>query len=111
MDPLLHFPDAAAITKYLSEYPLFKIDYFLEKGITKAISELAAKRFTSIKTAEMGVQMGTACLIYDLQIGKDGFTGEPLPNLGKLGLSPMIWASISRATEKALLECAKQFSK
>ena len=41
----LHFPNADTMTQYLSNHPLLKINYFQEKGITKAIAELAAARF------------------------------------------------------------------
>lgn len=100
----LHFPDAATMTQYLSNHPLLK--YYQEKGITKAIAELAAARFADSDRVDMGVEMGTMLLINDLQTGEDGITGEALPNLGKLGLSPMTWTQISVATEKALTDCA-----
>lgn len=102
----LHFPDAETMTQYLSNHPLLKMDYYQEKGITKAIAELAAARFANSDKVEMGVKMGTMLLINDLQAGKDGFTGKALPNLGKLGLPSMIWAQISMATESALIDCA-----
>lgn len=102
----LHFPDAATITQYLSNHPLLKMDYLQEKGITKAIAELAAARFANSDKVNMGVKMGTVLLINDLQAGKDGFTGKALPNLGELGLSLTVWTQISMATELALIECA-----
>lgn len=57
----------------------------------------------------MGVKMNASLLIYDLQKGKDGFTNEALPNLGRLGLSDIVWIQISMATEKALIDCANSF--
>lgn len=107
MSSPLHFPDVKTMTQYLSNHPLLKTEYFLEKGITKAIAELAAERFADSDKVEMGVQIGAMLLIHDLQAGEDGFTGKPLPNLGKLGLPSMIWAQISMATEAALIDCAK----
>jgi len=101
----LHFPDAVTMTQYLSNHPYLNMDYFQEKGITKAIAELAAARFADSNKVEMKVKMDTMLLIYDLQRGKDGFTGKALPNLGKW-LLPTIWTEVSTLTEKALIDCA-----
>ncbi|MBA3238180.1 MAG: hypothetical protein H0T62_07535 [Parachlamydiaceae bacterium] len=108
MSSPLNFPDVATMTQYLSKHPLLNTVYFQEKGITKAIVELAAERFADTEKVEMGVKLGTKLLVNDLITGEDGFTGKPLPNLGKLGLPSMIWAQISMSTEKALLDCAKK---
>lgn len=105
-DSTLHFPDAVTITQYLSNHPLLKTDYYQEKGITKAIAELAAARFADNDIMETGVKIGAMLLIIDLLKGIDGFTGESLPNLGKLGLPPKFWTLIAMATEKALIDCA-----
>ncbi len=105
-DATLYFPDSVTMTQYLSNHPLLKQNYYQEKGITKAIAELAAERFADCGEREKGVKIGTVLLINDLQAGKDGFTGNPLPNLGKLGLSSMFWTQILMATEQALLDCA-----
>jgi len=91
---------------YLSNHPLLKPDYYQEKGITKAIAELAAERFADSSKVEMDVKIGAMLLIIDLQTGKDGFKGKRLPNLGKLELLSMFWTQISMATEKALIDCA-----
>jgi hypothetical protein len=111
MNTTLHFPDQKTVAESLSDHPLLKTDYFEEKGITKAIAELAAERFADRDLVEMGVKMGTTLIIYDLHTGKDGFSGKPLPNLGKLGLPSMIWTQISMSLEKALLDCAKANAK
>lgn len=102
----LHFPDADTMRKYLNNHPLLKMDYFQEKGITKVIAELATERFANSEKEEMGVKIGAMLLIEDLKIGEDGFTGKPLPNLGKIGLRETTWAQISMATEQALIDCA-----
>jgi len=106
MSSPLHFPNAETMKSYLSEHPLLKTDCYQEKGITKAIVDLAVERFADSDKVEMGVKMSTMLMINDLQEGKDGFTEKPLPNLGKLGLNQMLWMQISMATEKALIDCA-----
>lgn len=102
----LHFPDAGTITQYLSNHPSLKGVYFEENGITKAVAELAAKRFADREIIEAGVKMGVAWLIHDLQTGVDGLTGEALPKLRKLELPPVVWSVISSVTEIALVDCA-----
>ena len=103
----LYFPDAATLTKCICNHPLFKMEYYLqEKGITKAISELAAARFANTKKVDEGIKLGAMLLIYDLHEGEDGFTGKPLPNLGKLGLHSVFWEQMALSTEKALKDCA-----
>lgn len=102
----LHFPDAATITQYLSDHSFLNNDCYQENGITKAIAELAAARFADIDIEEQGIKKLTMLLIYDLQRGKDGYTGKALPDLGKLGLPAFAWNVISMATEKALIDCA-----
>ena len=111
MNTTLHFPNEAAVIQYLRNYPELKTEYYEEKGITKAVAELAAERFANSNKVEAGVKLGTALLIYDLQKGIDGFTGKPLPDLGKLGLPPMVWTQISTATEEALINCAHSITK
>lgn len=39
----LHFPNAKTITESLSNHPLLKTEYYLEKGITPAIVQLLQK--------------------------------------------------------------------
>lgn len=106
MSSTLHFPDADTMTQYLSNHSFLKTAYYEEKGITKAITELAAARFANSTKAETGVKLGTMLLIGDLLKGEDCFTGKELPNLGKLELPPMVWTLVSMATEKALIDCA-----
>lgn len=106
MSSTLHFPNAQTMKACLCDHPLLAMDYYKEKGITKAIADLASERFANSDKVEMGIKMGTMLMINDLQEGKDGFTGKSLPNLGKLGLPPMVWAQISMATESALMDCA-----
>lgn len=103
------FPNAVMMTQYLSNHPSLKIDYYEENGITKAIAELAAKRFADRDIVEMDVELGTRVLICDLQAGKDRLTGKALPNLGELELPLIIWAQISMATKQALIDCANSF--
>ena len=105
---LIHFQDANTITRTLSSHPLLKLEYFEEKGITKAISDLAGKRFAKKECSEPSVKIGTLLLIEDLKNGKDGFEGDSIPNLGKLGLSGSTWMQISMNTEKALLDCGEK---
>jgi hypothetical protein len=102
----LHFPDAATITQYLSNHPSFKVDYCKEKGITKAIAELAAARFADREVSTVEVDVGATTMLIDLLRGKDGFSGEALPNLGELGLPSISWAQIDLATRAALIDCA-----
>lgn len=108
-DPTLRFPDASTIARYLSDHKLLNTDYYKEKGITKAIAELASERFADSDKTEVGIEMGIALLILDLQKGRDGYTHKLLPNLGKLELPPMVWIQISQATKRALIDCAKSF--
>ena len=108
MSSTLHFPNAQTMRECLCKHPLLAMDYYQEKGITKAIADLASERFADSDKVAMGVKMGTMLLINDLQEGKDGFTGKPLPNLGKLGLPSTIWTQLSMATEKAIIDCANK---
>lgn len=92
MGPLLHFPSAESMVSFLAEHPLLKTDYCEEKGVTKAIAELAAKRFADREKSEIGVRIGVLLMIRDLQEEKSGVAGKELPNLGKLRLTPEMWA-------------------
>ncbi len=106
MSSVLHFPDAATMIQYLSNHPLLSMKCNQEKGITKAVAELAAARFADSDKSEMDVKMGTRLLINDLRTGEDRFTGKALPDLVKLGLPPKFWVQISMATQLALTHCA-----
>lgn len=103
----LHFPDAKAIKTNLCTHPFLNMPYYQEKGVTKAISELAAERFANQTIVPLAIEMGSNQIIMDLLAGEDGFTGKPLPNLGKLGLDNKVWTQLLMSTEAALLECAK----
>jgi len=108
MNSPLHFPDAKKMTDYLSQYPLINNEWHVEKGVTKAIIELAVARFAdTANKGEMGIELGAKLLIGDLRRGKDGFTGEALPNLGKLEISPEEWNLLIEGTKYALIDCAK----
>lgn len=104
----VHFPDANTITQYLTNHPHLNIGYYQEKGITKAIAELAAKRFANKNTIEIQVKVEVGALVYDLLRGKDGYTGEVLPNFEKIEWPQGLWNPLSTATINALLECAKK---
>lgn len=108
MSSTLHFPNAEIIKNYLSERPFLKINYFQEKGITKAIVDLAAERFADSEQTEMTVETGVRIMMNDLQKGKDGFTGKPLPDLGELKLNQIFWRQLLIGTQASLIRCAKQ---
>lgn len=103
----LHFPKAHKMIEFLTHHALLNTAYLQEKGITQAVANLAAKRFANCERAEMGVKLGSILLITDLQAGKDGFTGEALPDLGKLRLPDFFWEQLADMTELALKDCAR----
>lgn len=111
MSSTITFPDEASLQAMLFKHKLLNTDYNKEKGITKAVAELAAKRFANRELVEMGVEMSTMLLVHDLLEGKDGFTGKSLTNLGELGLPDFFWNTFSISIEKALMDCAKNSNK
>lgn len=103
---LVQFPNANTLNENLCNHPLLNSDDYKEKGITSAIANLSVKRFANKKMSSVSVRMGIMLMIYDLKNGKDGFTGELLPNLGNLDLNDIFWAQVSISTEQALLDCS-----
>ena len=106
--PTLHFPGADELRRCLCEHPLLKTNFLMDRGITQPVAYLGAKRFANKRHLEEGVKLGRMLMMYDLQIGKDGFTGEPLLDRSQMELPPAVWAQISMATEQALIDCARQ---
>lgn len=101
-----HFPSAEVMTRYLSEHPSLALDYYKEKGITKAVAQLAAARFADSDKVEIGIQTEVALIVYDLQTGEDEYTGAKITKID--GLTPMFWKQFSRKLETILIDCAKK---
>lgn len=87
---MLRFPDRNTIIEKLSINSMLKTDYNEEKGITKAIAELAAERFANSDKGEFGVKIEVHLLIKDLQSGKDSFAEKGIPDFGKLVLPSIV---------------------
>jgi hypothetical protein len=58
------------------------------------VAKLAAERFANQDKEPMGVKLGAMLIVNDLKCGKDGFTGKPLLNLGKLELPEFVWRQL-----------------
>ncbi len=56
MSSTLNFPDSDTMIQHLSNHPLLKINCYQKKGITKAMSELAAARFANSEKTEDDVK-------------------------------------------------------
>jgi len=107
MSQTISFPSSRTIMDTLAKQDWLNEPYFQEKGVTKAVAELAAARFANRDVASAGVDMGVMLMMYDLQTGSDGFTGQTLPNLGKLGLPAIVWSQLTMMLKETLLECAE----
>ncbi|MGD2169117.1 MAG: hypothetical protein PVI40_02615 [Chlamydiota bacterium] len=101
----LHFPNAKAMTEFLSNHPSLASDYYKEKGITDTVAKLAADRFSDSDKVEFGVKIGAQLIAYDLQSGEDEITGEKIKKIE--GMPTTFWITFSLGLEKALIDCAK----
>lgn len=111
MTPQLHFPNKETMISFLTDQGFLNDKYYKELGITKAIAELSAKRFADSDKGPDHIKMGAFLIINDLIKGKDGFTHEDLPNLGKLDLPLGLWQLMSKQLEEALTNCTNNKSK
>ncbi|MBA3603784.1 MAG: hypothetical protein H0W50_09135 [Parachlamydiaceae bacterium] len=102
-----HFPAAVPMKKCLSKHPLLDSAYYHEKGATEVISELASKRFADSEKIEAGVEIEATLLVHDLMSGVDGYTGKPLPYLGKK-MTNNSWMALRIDTEIAIIDCAEK---
>lgn len=109
---LLRFPDSNTIFEKVSINLLLQPDYNEEKGITKAVAELAAARLANSYKEEhsykeeLGVKMEVHLLIKAIQSGK--IRAKEVPNLCTLEWPTIVWQQISIATQNALLDCAEK---
>lgn len=103
---MLRFPDRNTIFEKVSINLLLQPDCNEEKGITKAVAELAAARFANSYKEELGVKMEVHLLIKDIQSGK--IRAKEVPNLCTLEWPTIVWQQISIATQNALLDCAEK---
>lgn len=98
----LKFPDEEKIKRDVLEilgFEAFKDKYFEEKGITKLVAELAAKRLAHQELSEEGINTHALMIINDLMTGKDGM-GKTIP---KIDLPASMMPSLSKSLEHALL--------
>ena len=98
-----HFSERKSLQQCLKKHSLLNTEYYREKGITTAVSELAADRFQSSETAGEGVSIGSMLVVDDLKRGQDGFTGK---SLKRLDLPERMTPSLTLGLEKALTDCA-----
>lgn len=101
-----YFADRATIQQAFYNY--YKTnEYNNVKGMTKALAELAAKRFahTEFPTNPDALEMMALNIVMDLTSGKDGHTREHLPNLGTLDIPDMFWQLIQREMPSILNKC------
>ena len=106
MTLVLHFPSNEIMKEHLSKNESLNFSFYKD-GITEAIIDLAVAKLAGSKILNHSIKPLSAQMIAELRCGKDSFTGEDLPNLGKLGLPDMIWGAIALTVEKALLDCGK----
>ncbi|MCH9625209.1 MAG: hypothetical protein S4CHLAM123_03790 [Chlamydiales bacterium] len=102
---MFHFPDAKQIQECVYSHPILAKEYYLEKGVTKAIAELAAERFTNGYRTELGLKTGVMFMINHLEAGKDGFSGKLLPTFE---YSLIDWNQIAMCVERVLIESANK---
>lgn len=96
---LLHFPNAETLKQRLCQQRALATPYYQEKGITKAISELAATNFADQVLSTPGIQLKATLVVNDLH-------ANPSINLKTLNLAPPFWHQLTSQLADALLECA-----
>lgn len=99
------FPSQQRIFNYLHNHPSLRIDYYMEKGVTKAVAELAAKRFRNSEKNEMLIKLEIMILIHDFKFGMDRFTKEPLLKLKKYNWKQENWDRLEDTLEQAIMDC------
>jgi len=105
---LPHFPtDSERIKEYLSKNLDTSVFGERENDVRQIISGVAASRFAGHEVIAGGLRMGVVHLISSFREGMNCVTGEILPNLGHLELTPTDWGKVVTALEKTLIECAK----
>jgi len=102
----VNFPDAKTIKSTISNHQLLGKSDYQQKGITQAVAELAAERFTNCQMYELEIGTRAMLIVDDLRSSEDSVTRSPLPDFRRLGLSDGDWVEISEAIEQVLLNCA-----
>ena len=110
MASVFHFPNKEIMKEHLSKHEGLNFSYYKDQGITKAIIDLAVAKLEGSDLLDNAIKPLSTQMIVELRVGKDIFTGEDLPNLGKLGLSEMVWGAIAITVEEALIDCGKSAS-
>lgn len=97
------FPESKVIQDYLVKTSILSYKIVTENDMHKTIIDLAAKRFAKSKLTEDGVENMVSFLIYDLQSGKDGYTGAEIP---KIILPDFFWSGLQNRIGEHLKNCA-----
>lgn len=105
-DTIYRFPKEEYILKnFLNNYELLNTKLMKEKGITKAIVDLATERFKGGASTGKNLKNSVIGLINDLLIGKNTITNEALKvKFDDLKLSGSFWDEVIIHTELALID-------
>lgn len=103
----MSFPEANRLERCLSLHRSLNTPYNQKNGITKVVAELAAKKLGGTQTTQLELELDVQLIMEDLKDGKDRFSGETLP---KLVLERVIWESLSKSLNKALIDIVNSHS-
>lgn len=101
----LRFPQAVKMVEYLLKHKDLNADHYKEKGIAKAVANLATERLAEKKIEFHEVNAEAKRLTFDLSIGKDPSTGQ---QFSKVVLPEILLKQLLHDVENALIDCAKQ---
>ncbi|MEI8301252.1 MAG: hypothetical protein WCG10_06575 [Chlamydiota bacterium] len=100
---VFRFPSIPVMTQFLCNHELLNTPDYQEMRLTQIVMNLAVERFADSDRVEHGILCGAALIVYDLQQGKDGFSGKKI--LG-FDLPQKKWTKLYNDIERVLFECA-----
>jgi hypothetical protein len=77
----LCFPSASKIKECLEDSDVLKLSFYQQFDRAKNIIAVTSKRFANRQLSERGLDNAIDILVVDLQMGKDGYTGEKVPQV------------------------------